>query len=251
MSFLAAGADVGATIHGTATPLGDVAGKSEIAGVVELLLTAGANVRDADLHWAEGGADPAMVELLLATGQDVSIRDGLGRTPPFDAAESSPRALAILLAAGADLTVRDNDGNTLLHAAAKGEEVGVVALLLEVGIDLNVKNDDGETPLHLAATWSGWGHADHGRGPGPFGDRCGCGDAEPSRPDAAAQRGIRELEPGGHRTLAGVRGRRERARQQLPDTSASGGGAWRVSRAGSRRSAAFGRSRGGRCERRW
>ena len=54
------------------------------------------------------------------------------------------------------MNVVDDNGDTLLHAAAHGEDPAVVELLLAAGADVNARAVDGETPLHEAAKWSGW-----------------------------------------------------------------------------------------------
>ena len=49
------------------------------------------------------------------------------------------------------LSCTDGSGNTLLHIAAKRNNVDDVSLLLEKGADRNHKNHAGKTPLHLAS----------------------------------------------------------------------------------------------------
>ena len=60
----------------------------------------------------------------------------------------------VLLAAGAELEVRDKDGVTPLHrAAARHESSAVVQVLLAAGAELEVRDKDGNTPLHWAAKY--------------------------------------------------------------------------------------------------
>ena len=42
-------------------------------------------------------------------------------------------------------------GNSLLHLAAKENNLALLKRLKDFGIDLNQKNEEGNTPLHLAA----------------------------------------------------------------------------------------------------
>ena len=59
--------------------------------------------------------------------------------------------------------MRDNEGNTLLHAAAQGEDPAVVERLLTAEADIDVRNDYGEAPIHSAARWSGWAYGEQER----------------------------------------------------------------------------------------
>ena len=61
-------------------------------------------------------------------------------------------AARALVAAGADVDTPQADGTTLLHWAARGNQVGITDLLLRAGADANAANRYGMTPLSLACT---------------------------------------------------------------------------------------------------
>ncbi len=163
--LLDGGADVHARDDAGRTPLHYVAGMSDDAAAVELLLAAEADPKAQDdagrtpLHAAAlGSGGPALFQALVAAGADVDGRDKDGETPVYLAArnDENPAAFQALVDAGADIDARDDDGRTLLHAAAHGENPTVVEALLAVGADVNARDTNDETPLHVAARYSGW-----------------------------------------------------------------------------------------------
>ncbi|KAL1753873.1 ankyrin repeat-containing domain protein [Schizophyllum commune] len=54
----------------------------------------------------------------------------------------------LLLSSGAKVDVLDATGITILHAALKQENMGLLAMLLERGINVNYQDLEGQTPLH-------------------------------------------------------------------------------------------------------
>jgi hypothetical protein len=90
-----------------------------------------------------------VVEILLAEGADVTVKNKDGRTPLHIAVRRSTTVVSMLLNKGADIHTRDNDGWTPLHDAASGGVVGAVELLLAEGADVNAKDNKGRTPLDI------------------------------------------------------------------------------------------------------
>jgi ankyrin repeat protein len=119
----------------------------------------------AALHQAVKGEKSVagIVELLLAAGADINGRARPGYTAhpheftPLIAAVKNGRsaAVALLLAKGADPNLADQDGYTPLHYLALGwkpEKMGkIIDLLLEAGADINARDRLGYTPLMMTA----------------------------------------------------------------------------------------------------
>lgn len=57
--------------------------------------------------------------------------------------------IQLLIAAGADVHVRDCKQRTVLH---KTQSVNVIGLMLDAGADVNAVDCKGNTPLHVAAS---------------------------------------------------------------------------------------------------
>lgn len=127
---------------------------------VELLLAAGADLSLRDiggataLHRAAQDANPASVRALIAAGMSVAAQDNHGAMPLHYAARGrDPAVVEALLAAAADATARDVAGATPLHWAARSRArdfAEVVKALLQSGADVDARDDNGQTPLHYA-----------------------------------------------------------------------------------------------------
>ena len=113
------------------------------------------NARDAEhgetaLMLAVKFADAELVQLLLAAGAEVDVRDDQGRTALY-LAEAGSEAFEALRQAGADVYVRDRDGETLLHRAVGAcASMAQIEVLLRVGVDPQATNHDGATALDVA-----------------------------------------------------------------------------------------------------
>jgi cytochrome c len=104
------------------------------------------------LHEAVKNGDIALVEILIANGEDVNQNDRYLGTPLHQAAIAGSRELAeLLLAGGADANAENRILGAPLHVAAgKGYEA-VAAVLIVNGANVSIRRRDGTTPLHVAA----------------------------------------------------------------------------------------------------
>ena len=92
----------------------------------------------------------AAVELLLARGAEVNVKDGRGRIPlHYAVQEGSKGAAELLLTKGADVNAKDVDGGTPLHYAVVIGDEDKAELLLTKGAEVNAKTNNGRTPLDL------------------------------------------------------------------------------------------------------
>jgi ankyrin repeat protein len=136
--------------------------------IVNVLLARGAdlNVKDKRGYTALSHAAEAMYEdvvdaLLTHPDLDPNSR-GLNSRPVLLAyvwRDSSDR-VEKLLDHGADVNAQDADGDTALHGAAQTGNTGIMQRLLDKGAGPNVKNKQGGTPLMWAAVF---GHTDAAR----------------------------------------------------------------------------------------
>ena len=126
------------------------ANRSDIA---ELLLDSGAkpNIKGEDgspLHLAASSDyRPHFIELLVAKGADVNVRDWNGWTPLHNAGN---RSRDLLIAKGADVNARTNRGETILHLGAASGDYAIVRWALNKGVDIDAKDNLGWTALHRA-----------------------------------------------------------------------------------------------------
>ncbi|MCU1382618.1 MAG: Ankyrin [Acidobacteria bacterium] len=141
------------------TPLMDAA----VAGSVEamaLLIEHGADVNAQNPFGTTAlmmsATDIAKVRLLLDRGADVNRASKQGRTALFVAAMSEPSAaiVKLLIAKGADVRAKDAFQNTMLTAAAYGNDLATIRLMLDAGIDVNAAGITNVTPL-LGAAYHG------------------------------------------------------------------------------------------------
>ena len=127
--------------------------------IVELLIANGANinVRDNDgytpLYSAVSWGNKEVVKLLIANGADVNGKIKDGWTPLHRAAyQGEKEAVKLLIANGADVNAKNNNGSTPLYSAASGGRKEVAELFIAKRADVNAKNNNGNTPLHKAAS---------------------------------------------------------------------------------------------------
>ena len=138
---------------------------------------------------AANNSEPAVIDLLLDRGADVTAQNNFGATPLQQAMSfngalevapalferepnivalgatagilplhysaaylNAPDVIAALLQRGADIQSTDADGWTPLHfAAAFNGQTEIMKVLLDGGADTSARDIDGMTPLHVAA----------------------------------------------------------------------------------------------------
>jgi len=109
------------------------------------------------LHFAaaQGRADEA--RRLLDGGENVNVRNAMGRTPLYEAAKRGRlEAVKLLIERGATVNATESDvGFTPLHVASERKHSEVVRYLLGKGADVNARNKWKQTPLWQAA-WQTW-----------------------------------------------------------------------------------------------
>jgi|HubBroStandDraft_6_1064221.scaffolds.fasta_scaffold98263_2 ankyrin repeat protein len=103
------------------------------------------------LIWS--ATDLAKVRLLLAHGANVDVASKRGRTALFLAAmtDRSAETVRLLLAKGADPKVTDSLKNSVLAAAAAGNDIESIRLIINARVDVNAANVLGLTPLIISA----------------------------------------------------------------------------------------------------
>ena len=105
---------------------------------------------------------PEVVQFLLDKKADINVVDKKGNTLAYYLAnnfnEKNPEKfetkLKLLQSAGLDVNKKQHNGNTLVHLAAKENNLPLLKRLEGFNIDINQKNNEGNTALHLAAMTS-------------------------------------------------------------------------------------------------
>jgi len=91
------------------------------------------------------GGHKGIVELLIAAGADVNVKNQRGRTPLYDAAIWDRKDIAkLLFDAGADVNAKDNDGKTPLDAAKEENKNEIADLLRKKGGKTGKELEGGE-----------------------------------------------------------------------------------------------------------
>jgi ankyrin repeat protein len=100
-----------------------------------------------------------VVDFLLKNGADASVADSKGNTLAYyllntwneeDPSEFDAK-LSLLIDSGVPMTTSQHDKNTLLHLAAKENDLALVKRITEFEIPINTTNAEGYTALQIAA----------------------------------------------------------------------------------------------------
>jgi ankyrin repeat protein/WD40 repeat protein len=135
--------------------------------LVKQLLSRGANLQHRDsssgeslLHfavtdWAQDNkaTDSLIIDLLLAKGLDINLKDNDGNTPLHRAIKDEQREKTLhLIASKANVNVMNNNGWNPTMLAVNRHQVGVLKQLIAAGADVNLAGKDQWNALHLSVT---------------------------------------------------------------------------------------------------
>ncbi|MFD0796960.1 ankyrin repeat domain-containing protein [Maribacter chungangensis] len=165
--FIEKGVAINQKDKGGDTPFMNAANSNELS-VVQFLMPYVNNINLKDengrsaLAMAVNKNTPDVVDYLLQNGADIATIDEKGNSLAYYLLntfnEKSPEKfeskLKLLQAHDLDLTAAQYNGNSLLHLAARDNNMALLKRLEEFKFDINKKNEEGNTALHLAAMTS-------------------------------------------------------------------------------------------------
>jgi ankyrin repeat protein len=97
------------------------------------------------------GGHREIIELLIAEGVDVNVKDKTGAGPLLPAVLGGRKDIVeILIDEGADVNTKNNKNVRPLHLAARDAQNEIAEMLINKGADINSKNIHGLTPLYYA-----------------------------------------------------------------------------------------------------
>ncbi len=103
---------------------------------------------------AQNNADAGVVSLLLQAGANVNAKDESGLTALMAAASSNPNpeVASLLLKAGADIHAKNLSGDTALIFSGLNKNPQVATVLLKAGADVSAKDTNGKSALDFATS---------------------------------------------------------------------------------------------------
>jgi ankyrin repeat protein len=105
-----------------------------VSAVAQVPPNAGEVAKYTGLLAVAARGDAGEIKRLAATGADVNVRDGYGRTPLHVAAyRRNGDAITALVRAGADINALENDRYDALTIAAVANDTGTLHLLIHLG----------------------------------------------------------------------------------------------------------------------
>lgn len=138
-------------------------GSDDIAAIVDLLISAGADVSAVGGQFGTAVAAAALqgsatlLRNIIEKGGKPDVPDPMGRLPMHLASAHGAEHFGILLDSDGDVLAKDKAGRTALHWAAQGGHVSIVKRILEEAGDeaVDQADNDGWTPLCWAVRGSG------------------------------------------------------------------------------------------------
>ena len=126
--------------------------------MVSLLVEAGVDVdaktpdEETALYLAVRHRATGCVEVLLAAGASLNLREGHGLTPSlhYAARRGDTKIVSLLVDAGVDVDAKTPDKETALYLAVRHWATGCVEVLLAAGASPNLRGRHGLTPFGLA-----------------------------------------------------------------------------------------------------
>jgi ankyrin repeat protein len=137
----------GASVAEHAPLLFDIACRRARMDLIEILIRAGADPRQANAYPVLRSNSPEIIETFFTRG--CSVDGFIAYVSRGDKGEH-PEWVEALIRYGADVNERDGKGRTALHNAARAGFTEVIDVLVAAGAEVNARMGSGETPLALA-----------------------------------------------------------------------------------------------------
>jgi hypothetical protein len=138
-------------------PFVRAAQEDNLEALAALIAGMNVNLRDKQsnttaLEHAVRNANREMVQLLLASGATVNLKNDSGQTVLMMLDDDATSDLMWdLINAGAKVNLQDDTGDTALMQAAAANNIEALKTLIDAGAEVNTKNKHGRTALMLAS----------------------------------------------------------------------------------------------------
>ncbi|HEV7680994.1 MAG TPA: ankyrin repeat domain-containing protein [Pyrinomonadaceae bacterium] len=142
---------------GPENPFVRAAQEDNLEALTALIAGMDVNLRDKQSHstaleHAVRNANREMVQLLLASGAEVNLKNASGETPLMMLdSDATSDLIWDLINKGAKLNHQDEAGENALMQAATQNNLEALKTLIEAGAKVDLRNKDGQTALMLAA----------------------------------------------------------------------------------------------------